>query len=235
MTITIGINEDESGEDDQSDQSDQSIHNNSNKLYYLKKNKFNINILINFQGYIYREKYLINKNIYKTELYNKTPFIEYLINKRINCIYSDSYSHIAAFIPSNIFVWNSYDSKSLPKIAIGQNSERCRFNSKRIKTHAEMDALFKMENLLRINKIKKNRFNLIVLRTNRRGDIRESAPCYHCTKELSKNKNIKIDKLYFSRDDGSVSCIKFDDWKNKGTKHISKGWRWVQKCHECSQ
>ena len=218
--------EEEDSDSDQSDQSDQSGYNiskHSNIKFILNLNIGN-RILGNY-SYKENSSEKTNKTIYD----KNTPFIDFLINKRINNIDSGSSSHIAAFMPCHITCWNNNDIRTLPKFAIGQNSERLRYKTSKIKTHAEIDALNKIECLLRINKIKKNKVNLIVLRTNRRGDLRESAPCYHCTKELSQNSNIKINKLYFSRDDGTISCIKFNEWEKCGTCHVSKGWRWLQK------
>lgn len=94
-------------------------------------------------------------------------------------------------------------------------------------THAEMDALRKFEELIRIKKIKKkSKMDLIVIRVNKSGNLAESAPCYHCTKELN-NANITINKLYFSRSDGTITCVKFSDWVINGTAHVSKGWKWL--------
>lgn len=115
------------------------------------------------------------------------------------------------------------------KAVIGENSDTPLYSNNKIKTHAEMDALNKAKSLLRCGKIKKNKMNLIVLRVNKLGNLCESAPCFHCTKELSQNEVIQIDKLYFSRSDQTITCIKFDNWVASGKSHISKGWRWLQR------
>ena len=69
--------------------------------------------------------------------------------------------------------------------------------------------------------------NLVVIRVNKLGNLCESAPCFHCTQELENNNHVQINKLYYSRSDGSITCIKFSDWVNSGTSHISKGWKWL--------
>lgn len=112
---------------------------------------------------------------------------------------------------------------------IGENSNKPLYSNSKIQTHAEMDALNKVKYLLKCKKIKKTKMNLIVLRVNKSGGLCESAPCYHCTRELFKNKYIKIDKLYYSNSNGNITCIKFNKWVNNGTEHISKGWRRLQK------
>ena len=115
------------------------------------------------------------------------------------------------------------------KAVIGENSDKSLYSNSKIKTHAEMDALNKIKNLLRCKKIKKNKMDLIVLRINKSGQLCESAPCFHCTKELSSNNIVQIDKLYFSRSDGTITCIKFSEWIKNGTSHVSKGWKWLQR------
>lgn len=115
---------------------------------------------------------------------------------------------------------------------MGENSHKPLYSNNKIKTHAEMDALNKVKGLIKCKKIKNNKMNLVVIRVNKIGNLCESAPCFHCTKELSKNNYVQIDKLYYSRSDGSITCIKFNDWVNYGTSHISKGWKWlsINKC-----
>jgi len=92
-----------------------------------------------------------------------------------------------------------------------------------------MDVLNKITNLIRCKKIKKNKINLFVLKVNKLGQLCESAPCFHCTKELAQNKFIQIDKLFFSRSDETITCVKFDKWVSMGTCHVSKGWKWLEK------
>lgn len=115
------------------------------------------------------------------------------------------------------------------KIVMGENSDKPLYSNKKIKTHAEMDALNKVKGLLKCQKIKKNKMNLVVIRVSKLGDLCESAPCFHCTQELANNEHIQINKLYFSRADGSITCVKFNDWISCGTSHVSKGWKWLAK------
>lgn len=112
---------------------------------------------------------------------------------------------------------------------MGENSQKPLYSNTKIKTHAEMDALNKVKGLLKCQKMKKNKMNLVVIRVNKLGDLCESAPCFHCTQELANNKYIQINKLYYSRADGSITCIKFSDWVSSGTYHVSKGWKWLSK------
>ena len=115
------------------------------------------------------------------------------------------------------------------KVVIGENSDKPLYSNSKIKTHAEMDVLNKTKELIRCKKIKKNKMNLIVLRINKSGRLCESAPCFHCTKELASNNYVQIDKLYFSRSNETITCVKFDDWVESGTSHVSKGWKWLQR------
>ena len=91
-----------------------------------------------------------------------------------------------------------------------------------------MDALRKLDLMIRNGKYKKTKVDLIVLRVNKSGNLCESAPCLHCTQELNQS-DIVINKLYFSRNDGTITCIKFSNWVNSEYSHISKGWRWMHR------
>ena len=93
---------------------------------------------------------------------------------------------------------------------IGENSSKPLYTNSKIQTHAEMDALNKVNYLLKCKKIKKTKMDLIVLRVNKSGNLCESAPCFHCTKQLFENKSIKIEKLYYSTSSGNIKCVKFN-------------------------
>ena len=82
-------------------------------------------------------------------------------------------------------------------------------------------------------KDKLNKMNLIVIRTNKSGNLCNSAPCNHCTECLINDKNIKIDKLYYSNENGRIECVKFNEWINNGDKHISEGWKLLQQKNCC--
>jgi hypothetical protein len=144
--------------------------------------------------------------------------INFLVNRRIKNVFTDSYTHVATFVPCNKIV-------NLNKIKIGANSNRIRYNNKKIKTHAEINALSK------INFASKNNcvtVDLIVLRINKSHCLCDSAPCYHCTCELKKKSFININKIYYSMNDGTIKCVRFDDWINKCDQHISKGWKNIE-------
>ena len=134
---------------------------------------------------------------------------------RIKNAFLETYTHVATFVPCN-------GCYNINKIKIGNNSSRIRYNNKKIKTHAEINAL----NKLNFN-TKKIRVpvDLIVLGINKRHCLCDSAPCYHCTCELNKKSHIEIKKIYYSLNDGTIKCVNFSEWINKKDHHISKGWK----------
>ena len=144
-------------------------------------------------------------------------FIKMLIKKRLDIKISGAFYHIASLVPDI-----KKNDWLLGKIAIGENSERPRFGNN-ISTHAEINALYKYYDLIRTKKCKIEAMNLIVIRVNKTGSLCESAPCYHCTKELLKSM-IPINYVCFSRADGTISCFKFLEWIQKTDHHVSKGW-----------
>ena len=174
--------------------------------------------------------YILKKNIRtdNDDITKDTPLVNFLIEKRINQRHLGSFSHVAAFVTDK-FLFNEIAPK---KIIIGENSDKPLNAGCKIKIHAEMDALQRFKGKLKCRKIKKNKINkvdLIVLRVNKNGCLCESAPCYHCTKELIGDNIININNLYFSKSDGTIICIKFNDWIELDSRYISKGWKWYIK------
>lgn len=189
--------------------------------FYKEKKSRNLSV-IEYLEYTSSTISKFNKN---------SPFIRMLMYRRIKVNDSGCSSHIAAFVP-DLTVENKRSCWAFGKFAIGENSERNRYGNNRLSTHAEMDALKKLDNLFRVTRCKKQSMDLVVLRVNKSGNLCESAPCYHCTHELNifqKKKGISINKLYFSRWDGSIICIKFSDWVSNGETSISTGWRWLSR------
>lgn len=161
-----------------------------------------------------------------SEFNKDSPFINMLVNRRIRVCENGPSCHIAAFV-QDLGMENKFMGWAFGKLAIGENSERMRFGNDRLSTHAEMDALKKLDGLIRVQKCKKQKMDLVVIRVNKSGNLCESAPCYHCTKELEKTKVVSINKLYFSRSDGTITCVKFSEWLKNEHLHVSKGWRWM--------
>ena len=161
-----------------------------------------------------------------------SPFISMLVNRRNRQCEVGPMRHIAAFV-SDLGIENKFTNWAFGKFAIGENSDRVRYGNNKLSTHAEIDALKKLDNLIRVRRCKKqNKMDLVVIRVNKSGNLCESAPCYHCTKELSESKVVSINKLYFSRYDGTITCIKFSDWLKNDNFHVSKGWKRI--CDERS-
>jgi len=194
-----------------------------NSIYslYKKKSLNKENITENNTENI-TENITENNNYQNNFLMKEYNLINYLIQKRINSISrlseANHLCHIATFVNKK---------RKNNHLTIGINTNRKRFNNNKIAVHAEIDALQKLE---KTNK--KHKMDLIVLRVNKNGKLCESAPCRHCTIELSKNTLVNINKLYFSRSDGSITCIKFSEWLKKEDHHVSKGWKWLEEMRE---
>ena len=107
---------------------------------------------------------------------------------------------------------------------IGYNSQRCPHSNNHITTHAEIDALMKIENLIRCGKIKSKNVDLYVIRIDKHGQLKNSAPCKHCTIELKRSKLLNIKNIYFSNNNDEIECIKFTEWINSQKYKISTGY-----------
>lgn len=191
------------------------------KSKYYKKEKLIDQEMFNLCSNNYCTECKIT-NGYTCELTKDDPLISYLIDKRMNFCQLGPSIHIAALIPIT-------REKGYGKLIIGENSNKPLYSNKKISTHAEMDALQKTKGLLRCKKLKNKKMNLIVIRITRSGVLSESAPCFHCTEALANDDSVELNKIFFSRSDGTITCIKFDDWIDNGTSHVSKGWKWLQR------
>jgi hypothetical protein len=158
---------------------------------------------------------------------NNTPLINCLMKIRCGNKTNNSSNHIAALIPSKDCFSQNYNSFTTTK---GINSDKTKFGNKNVKTHAEMDVLRKTQNMFKCGKKKKRiKMSLVILRVNRNGLLCESAPCYHCTLQLSKSKDLIIDKIYFSVNGGKIVYSKFSEWIVNPPTHITKGWKVLER------
>ena len=83
--------------------------------------------------------------------------------------------------------------------------------------HAEMDAMKKIRN-------NKKKLNLLVVRFSQTGKLCESKPCHHCIQKL---KSLKLDKVFYSREDESIVCEKIT------TMHNRKSGGYRRNCNSC--
>lgn len=198
----------------------------NSKMYFLKNSKSKREYLKNKNIQLEKKEHVYYSGGNVSEFNKDSPFINMLINRRLRfCDFGPS-CHIAAFVP-DLGIENKFSNWAFGKFAIGENSERVRYGNNRLSTHAEMDALKKLDNLIRVKRCKKQKMDLVVIRVNRSGKLCESAPCFHCTKELQNSKVVTINKLYFSRWDSTITCVKFSEWIKNENFHISKGWKWI--------
>jgi hypothetical protein len=171
-----------------------------------------------------KENFLkLNNKVEETMYDINTPLVEGLVKIRNKCETNNSSNHIAALIPNKHNFTQNYNSSNVTK---GINSDKTKYGNKNVRTHAEMDAIRKTSNQMKCNKIKKGKkMSLLILRVNKNGKLCCSAPCLHCTMQLSKVTNIIIDKIYFSIDNEKIVSVKFNDWVINPSQHITSGWK----------
>lgn len=80
--------------------------------------------------------------------------------------------------------------------------------------HAEMDAI----KHLKIKNKKRLTLDLIVIRINNSGKLLLSMPCYNCIKQLRRLKNIKINKIHYSDENGNIISKRFVQLFNNSYK-----------------
>jgi hypothetical protein len=162
---------------------------------------------------------------YVTKYTKDTPIIQLMIKKRKATVCSMTkacYSHIACIYDASL---GEITDLVEGKCVFGENSERKPKIGAVCNTHAEVDALRRYHGFLTSKRIKARRVNVLVIRFNKSGNLCESAPCFHCSRKLFDGGMVVVDKLFYSRSDGSVTGIKFRDWMDKEDFHLTRGWR----------
>lgn len=110
---------------------------------------------------------------------------------------------------------------------IGTSSGRYAYKSIPISRHAEIDLLKKEKKNYSITK-KIRKFNLIVIKVSKTGNISTARPCYHCIKQLNSAAFVRIKNIYYSNHDGNIVKETFDQLIKSiydGTAIISSGYR----------
>jgi len=106
----------------------------------------------------------------------------------------DKFIHYTFVVQDNKIIEWGRNNKGMPAIHYGYHDRICDPNYGP-KTHSEIDAYKKAKGLL--NKSKK--FEIINVRLNRNGDLRESKPCQCCYNIM---RDLGCNKFYYSCDIG---------------------------------
>jgi hypothetical protein len=117
-----------------------------------------------------------------------------------------AYQHIACFFVDS-------------PISIGENSTREAWCGCTYGMHAEMEALSKLHPCPPNSKKK---IDLIVIRVDLNGQLRNSKPCSKCIEHLCRLKKYKIQNVYYSDKDGNIIMERFSYFAKSGDMHISR-------------
>ena len=90
--------------------------------------------------------------------------------------------------------------------------------------HAEIDAYNKLirGKYANARKIKKEKIDLIVIRINKNGELKQSRPCKHCINKLINMANYKIGKVYYSDENGNIVSETLTDLINN-SNYVTSG------------
>lgn len=111
-------------------------------------------------------------------------------------------------------------------MSTGENSTREARNGCCYGLHAEMDAIRKLPPIPL--KAKKKRISLVVIRVDRMGNLRNSAPCFKCIQymyRLNLTTSYKIENVYYSNQNGDIIMAKLTELVDQENKHISYAFR----------
>lgn len=111
-------------------------------------------------------------------------------------------------------------------MTFGENSVREARSGCCFGIHAEMDAIRKLPPLQ--FKRKKKILNLIVIRVDKNGLLKNSAPCSMCIKHMENLNNTtsyKIQNVCYSNEIGNIVMMKFNTLKYSSENHVSMRFR----------
>lgn len=91
--------------------------------------------------------------------------------------------------------------------------------------HAEDACLSALERLFQFKKYRKRvKFNLLVIRLNRNGNLKISRPCARCIKRIARSPLVgMINGIYYSNSIGNISFEKTSDMIDIGSDFITLG------------
>lgn len=93
--------------------------------------------------------------------------------------------------------------------------------------HAEMDVLGKFSRIFSRKRNYKNMKriitrNLLVIRIDRNGNLKESRPCCKCLEILYTSRSCRIQYVYYSTSDGTIVREKFRDLYEKRNEYHTR-------------
>lgn len=67
--------------------------------------------------------------------------------------------------------------------------------------------------------------NLVVIRVNLQGKLKNSKPCFKCIEHMARISSYKLKNVYYSDDEGNILMTKFKNLLDDENKHVSKRFR----------
>lgn len=123
--------------------------------------------------------------------------------------------------------FSKINEKKHNTIITGSSSGRYAYKNIPISRHAEIDVLKKEKKNYSLTK-KIRRFNLIVIKVSKTGNISTARPCYHCIKQLESASFVRIKNIFYSNREGIIIKETFEQLIKSvydGTAVISSGYR----------
>lgn len=93
--------------------------------------------------------------------------------------------------------------------------------------HAEVDAMNHLPYPKKRTKIITN-IDILIIKATTTGELRNSAPCVHCLKSMyimPRKLGYKINRVYYSNNNGEIECNKLIDLLRSDKLHVSSSHR----------
>ena len=114
-------------------------------------------------------------------------------------------------------------------ISIGENSTREAWCGANFGRHAEMDAIRRLPP--RTPRSKQKYIDLIVIRVDLQGNLKNSKPCSKCMEYMSRlpSKSYRVEYVYYSDSNGNIIKVKFSKLMSSDDVHISRRFKEMTK------
>lgn len=108
------------------------------------------------------------------------------------------------------------------KLSKGMNSTRERYEGCCYARHAEMEAIMRLPP--RKNKNNRKPITIVVIRVDKRGELKNSRPCGKCIDAMSILRGYKVKKVYYSTEVGEIRMERLSSLEGR-KRHISRRFR----------
>ena len=117
------------------------------------------------------------------------------------------------------------NANNIKNMIIGENSSREAYSGCCYNTHAEMNAIGKLPP---VYDNKKRKIYIVVIRIDKNGNLKNSAPCSKCVEHMLRLNgwgSYNLKDIYYSNEDGNIIKTSLKDLETNENNYVSSRFR----------